>query len=254
MIRSVAYYVTLALATIGFGVVVVIAGLFGVKRRAGGIYDWASIMWAYALLRVAGTPVRTVGLEHVPRGEPYVVISNHQSWFDIVAMMSVLPHLRFVAKIEMARIPVLGTAMRAAGHLFIDRGSRAQAFEVYKDVAQEIRDGACAIVFPEGTRSRTGRMQRFKKGPFVMATKAQVPIVPAYCANTFQILPKGHFRLRPRPITIYFAEPITTAGCDYEDRERLLALGEGAILSLRDRSEDRLVDDSVPEPSGSSPR
>lgn len=247
LIRSLVYYVTLTLATITFGLTVVFAALFRVERRNGGIHDWASLMWARSLLRVAGTPVRTVGLEHVPRREPYVLISNHQSWFDILALMSVLPHLRFVAKIEMARIPVLGTAMRAAGHLFIDRGSRQQAFELYKGVAQQVKDGACAVVFPEGTRSRTGRMQPFKKGPFVLATSAQVPLVPAYCANTFQILPKGHFRLRPRPITIYFGEPIPTAGCDYEDRQTLLALGEAAIHALRARSEDGRVDVAAPE-------
>jgi 1-acyl-sn-glycerol-3-phosphate acyltransferase len=138
----------------------------------------------------------------------------------------------------MASIPLLGAAMKAAGHIYIDRQNRAQALEAYEEVAGFIRQGLNTVVFPEGTRSRTGRMLPFKKGPFVLAIAAQVPVVPIYCAGTFDILPKGHVILRPHPVTIRFAEAIATAGLTYEDRGQLLEQTHAAIERLRAGSED----------------
>ena len=142
----------------------------------------------------------------------------------------------------MARIPLLGRAMKAAGHIYIDRQNRAQAFEAYEEVAGWIRQGLNTVVFPEGTRSRTGRLLPFKKGPFVLALAAQVPVVPVYVSNTFQILPKAHLVLRPQRITIHFAEPIPTDGMTYDDREELLQRAHAAVVRMRAASEDAVFD------------
>jgi 1-acyl-sn-glycerol-3-phosphate acyltransferase len=138
----------------------------------------------------------------------------------------------------MASIPLLGQAMRAAGHIYINRQNRAQAIDAYEEVAGLIRQGLNTVVFPEGTRSRTGRMLPFKKGPFVLAIAAQVPVVPVYCGGTFDILPKGHVFLRPHPVSIYFGDPIPTAGLTYDDRHALLERTLQAILRMRAESED----------------
>jgi 1-acyl-sn-glycerol-3-phosphate acyltransferase len=177
---------------------------------------------------------RVVGLEHLPTGRPVVIASNHQSWFDIFLLAAVLPiSVRFVAKKELSRVPLLGRAMRQAGHIYIDRQDRRAAFEAYEEASRVIRSGLSAVVFPEGTRSRTGELLPFKKGPFVLAIAAQVPIVPAYCAGTFTLLPKGSFRLRPHPVALLFGRPIDTAGMEYDDRERLMQLTREAIERLR---------------------
>jgi 1-acyl-sn-glycerol-3-phosphate acyltransferase len=237
--HSARYYVAILFGTVMDASVVVGAGLLRVRHRSGGVYDRAQRRWAARLLRAAGTPVTLVGFEQVPRDRPVVFVSNHQSWFDILALAGTIPGtLRFVAKKEMAAIPLLGQAMKAAGHIYIDRGNRAQAIEAYEEVAAWIRGGLSTVVFPEGTRSRTGKLLPFKKGPFVLALAAQVPVVPVYVANTFDILPKAHLLLRPLAISIRFGTPIVTAGKTYEDRDELLERCHAAILRMRAESED----------------
>lgn len=240
---SLRYYVAVFPLTAWHSAIAVVAGLLRVKWRSGGVYDWTQATWARRLLRVAGTPVTLEGFDQVPRDRPVVYVSNHQSWFDILALAGTIPGtLRFVAKKEMAKIPLLGRAMKAAGHIYIDRQNRAQAFEAYEEVASWIRDGLNTVVFPEGTRSLTGRLLSFKKGPFVLALAAQVPVVPVYVSNTFQILPKAGLLLRPQPITIHFGEPIPTAGMTYEDREELLRRTHAAVVAMRAASEDAIFD------------
>jgi 1-acyl-sn-glycerol-3-phosphate acyltransferase len=221
--RTVIYLITIALATVWYGTLVIVAGLLGVPSRRGGVYDTWQRGWSKMVLWGGGVKVSTKGLENVPHDEPVVFISNHQSFFDIMSIVSVLPAgVRFVAKKELLKVPIFGRAMRTAGHVIIDRQNRPAAFEAYEEAAKGIKKGFNAVVFAEGTRSRTGRLQPFKKGPFVLAIAAGVPVIPIYCANTFEILPKGTFRVSPRPVTVYFGTPIPTEGLTYDDREQLL--------------------------------
>jgi 1-acyl-sn-glycerol-3-phosphate acyltransferase len=237
MLRTLWYYVVLVTSTVVHAVGSIVAGVFGVRHRPGGVYDWGTSDWARVILRGAGTPVQVTGLERVPRGVPVVYASNHSSMFDIWALASALPgSIRFVAKQELTRIPVFGRAMLAAGHVAIDRGSRKRAMEAYARAASVIRDlGVSTVVFPEGTRSRTGELLPFKNAPFGLAIAAQVPLVPVYVHDTFRILPKGAWRLRPMPIRISIGEPIATTGLTLDDRETLRERAHAAILALRAR-------------------
>jgi 1-acyl-sn-glycerol-3-phosphate acyltransferase len=237
MIRVVWYYLVLFVSTLYHALAAILAGIFRVRHRVGGVYDWAGTDWARAILRAAGTPVHAVGLEHVPPGEPVIYASNHSSMFDIWALFATLPgSVRFVAKRELFRIPFLGAAMRAAGHIPIDRSVKARAFEAYDDAARIIQRGFSPVVFPEGTRSRTGELLPFKNAPFALAIAAQVPVVPVYVHNTLQILPKGAWRLRPRPIRLFVGAPIATAGLTAGDREALRERVRAAIVALRQRA------------------
>ena len=220
MIRTAWFYLVLVWSSVIHAGGVLIAALLGVKRRpgvgAGGIYDWGASDWGRDLIAAAGTPVEVEGLERIPRDQPVVYASNHSSMFDIW-------------------VPLVGRAMVAAGHVAIDRANRARAFAAYERAAQVIRSGISAVVFPEGTRSRTGELLPFKNAPFGLAIAAQVPLVPVYVHNTFEILPKGGFRLRPRPIRLRVGEPIPTAGLTADDRQQLADRTRAAILALRAR-------------------
>ncbi len=237
MIRTLWFYVVLVVSSVVHSVGVLVAALLGVKRRpgGGGVYDWGTNDWSRQLLRAAGTPVRVEGIERIPAG-PVVYASNHSSMFDIWALAATLPgSVRMVAKQELARIPLLGRAMVTAGHLTIDRAHPARALEAYQRAAEVIRGGTSALLFPEGTRSRTGALLPFKNAPFGLAIAAQVPVVPLYVRNTFEILPKGRFLLRPRPIRITIGEPISTVGMTVERRQELRDRVYTAILDLKAR-------------------
>ncbi len=236
MIRTICFYVVLLVSSVIHAGTVIVAALVGVKRRPGGIYDWGTNDWSRELLAAAGTPVRMEGAGRIPRGGPVVYASNHSSMFDIWALAATLPgSVRFVGKQELARLPLVGRAMVRAGHIMIDRPHPRRALEAYDQAAAIVRSGISAVVFPEGTRSRTGQLLPFKNAPFGLAIAAQVPVVPLYVHNTFEILPKGGIRLRPRPIRILVGEPIPTAGMTVDQRQALRDRVHEAIVALKAR-------------------
>ena len=234
MLRTAWFLFNLLVSTAGYGSKAVIAGVLKVPNRPGGVYDECARRWSVRMIKVAGIELRTVGYDNVPKDRPVVFVCNHQSWFDIWVIASIVPgQTRFVAKKELQRIPVLGRAMRSAGHIYIDRQNRQKAFSAYEEASAYIKKGMSAVLFPEGTRSRTGELQPFKKGPFVLALAAQVPVVPVYIAGTFSLLPKGSLTLHPNPVAAMFGEPISTEGMEYEDRTRLMSLTRKAVEQLR---------------------
>jgi 1-acyl-sn-glycerol-3-phosphate acyltransferase len=236
VIRALWFYAVLVVSTVYHAVAAIVAGLVRVRHRPGGVYDWAATDWARQILRAAGTPVQAEGLQLIPRDRPVLYASNHSSMFDIWALFATLPgSVRFVAKQELFRIPLLGAAMRAAGHVAIDRTRRKRAFEAYDEAARTIRRGVSAVVFPEGTRSPTGELLPFKNAPFGLAIAAQVPLVPVYVHDTFEIKAKGRVGLRPKPIRLRVGEPIPTAGLTLDDREALRDRTRAAMLALRAR-------------------
>jgi 1-acyl-sn-glycerol-3-phosphate acyltransferase len=236
MLRIAWYYVVLVVSSVIHASGTLIGALLRMRHRPGGIYDWGTSDWSRWILRAAGTPLQIEGLARIPAG-PVVYASNHSSMFDIWALAAGMPgSIRFVAKQELARIPLLGQAMLAAGHVTIDRTNRNRAMDAYAEAARRIHErGVSTVVFPEGTRSRTGELLPFKNAPFGLAIAAQVPLVPVYVHDTFRILPKGAWRLRPTPIRIMVGEPIPTTGLTLQDRDTLRQRAHDAIAALRAR-------------------
>ena len=219
--RTLATLVALFVLTPVLGTLVTLASYLGVKPKPGNFLYKAPRWWASGLLGAAGVDVVWHDGERATTGEPRIFVSNHVSWFDVLALGATLPHYSFVAKAELFRIPIFGRGALAVGTIPIERENRKAAFESYKVAAERIRDGASVVVYPEGTRGRSYALRPFKKGPFVLAIAAGVPIVPTIIHGSIEVLRRGSFHVRRGTIHVHFLEPVPTAGLSYADRDRL---------------------------------
>lgn len=231
MIRRLLFPPFAVLSTLCFSAVAVAGGLV---RAPKGLYDRVHRGWSRALLAAAGIEARAEGLEHVRSGHPCIVAANHQSVADIWALMAVLPlSLRFVAKRELGRIPIFARACRAAGHVFIDRRDRAGAIVAIREAGERMRrEGLSLVLFPEGSRSRDGRLQPFKRGTFVLAIETRAPIVPVAIAGGHERLPAGAWLPRRGTVTVRCGRPIPLEGRTVEDRDEVLRATRTAIAEM----------------------
>lgn len=236
-LRALWFWITAGLLAAYYSLTAVVAGLLGVPYRKGGVYDRAGRLWSTQVLRLNGMHVQVTGYENIPTDGPCVYISNHFSFADIWVLFSTLPDsLRFISKKELFKVPLLGLAMRKARHISIDRKNLVAAFTAYEEAAEAIRDGVSAVVFAEGTRSRNGQLQAFKKGPFVLAIAADVPIVPVWVEGTYEAFPPGALVFRRRPVEIRIGKPIATTGMNYDDRDVLSRQAHDAVVALSGRA------------------
>lgn len=192
---------------------------------------WCASVWSRMIARTVLAHVHVYGAEQIEPDTSYVFLSTHQSYMDIPVMLGYLPaQLRIAAKKEVFRIPFLGWHLTRAGHISIDRSSRLDAIASLQRAADEIRGGTCAFIFPEGTRSRDGSLQPFKKGGFKLAMQARVPLVPITIMGTRQLLPRDSIIFRaPRPVEMYVDAPIPTEGLTDEDLPALMQTVRAAM-------------------------
>jgi 1-acyl-sn-glycerol-3-phosphate acyltransferase len=177
------------------------------------VHFWVAVPWGRGILRACGINVRAVGREHVDPGTPRIYMSNHQSYFDIFALLAHLPvDFKFIVKQELMRIPLLGPAMRRAGYIGIERGDPRKAVRSMNEAAMRIRSGASVLIFPEGTRSPDGRLQQFKKGGFNLALKSGCDIVPVTIIGSGRIVPKGSLRVTRGSFGMVIDAPIPVSG------------------------------------------
>lgn len=221
--RALLAYPTMAVMTIVLGVPIVVLSLMGVRIRPDSFFGRAPRVWARVVLAVSGVRIRVHNAQYIgPPDEARVYVCNHVSWFEIFALACVLPHYRFVAKKELASLPIFGRAAREVAGIFIDRRNRKAAFETYARAAEQIRGGISVAVFPEGTRGRSYALRPFKKGPFVLAIAAQALVVPVVSWGTREIQAKGELAIHAGTCELTFLEPVPTAGLTYEERDALL--------------------------------
>lgn len=173
-----------------------------------------SRFWTWFILRLGGISLRVLGLEQICPRQPYVFMSNHQSNIDIpVLIQSLTDHqLRWVAKKELLRVPLFGWALWAAKHIPVDRGNARHALKSLKIARKRIRAGISVVVFPEGTRSKDGKLLQFKKGGVLLALQTGAPIVPVTINGSRNILPAGAWRLRPGIVEVVIGTPVTVSG------------------------------------------
>jgi 1-acyl-sn-glycerol-3-phosphate acyltransferase len=194
---------------------------------------WFIRTWARILLRTCGVSIEVRGAQNIPADPPYIIMSTHNSHFDIPVLMKEVPRqFRIVAKRELFKIPVFGWILSAAGYVNVNREDKEQAFASLDRATEKVKTGMPLLIFPEGTRSPDGSLGPFKKGGFVLAINAGAPIVPVVVDGTFQILPKATWRVSPGRVTVTFGRPIEASMHSFEDKEMLIDEVRGAISGM----------------------
>ena len=205
-------YAAVALYTVFWGTTGILLFPF---VRGDWAAPWVVRNWNAWILRTCGVRVVCEGAERARAAEPCVIMSNHQSVFDIAALSTTLPvDWKFVAKRELIWIPFFGWALGLGRQIIVDRSNNERAVASMRRAAERVSGGSNVIVFPEGTRSKTTGMGPFKSGGFHLAIQAGVPILPVSISGSRRITPSGSLRIESGEILIRYGEPIPTAGLD----------------------------------------
>lgn len=180
---------------------------------SGSFAHRCALFWSRVGLMMAGVRLDVVGTENVPAGQPVIFMGNHQGNFDILVLSRAIPRrFSWLAKEELFRIPLFGPAMRRAGYIPIDRSDGRKALRSLDAAAKRIKAGASVIVFPEGTRTADGSLLPFKKGGFILAERAGVPVVPFTINGSMRVNPRNTVKLFRGTIGVRFGAPIATSG------------------------------------------
>ena len=214
-------------------VVVAVAG--STLARDPGLFRRAQRTWGRGLLRFWGVRLKVIGTEQVDLSRSYVVMANHLSYVDIVALFVALPVMPgFLAKKELTRVPFLAAALRHGGHVVIDRGQHNRAMAALDRAAEQVRDGSTVLIFPEGTRGDTDTIGTFKGGGFRLAKSAEVPILPVGLRGCRAIFPKDSLLIRPGEIEVHIGVPVPPHEAANLDFPQLTERVRMAIMELSD--------------------
>ena len=205
MVRAYLYLAAFIPLTFLFSISAFISTLFD---SSGLAYAWHARLWARLMLTLNLVKVTVVGAENLPNG-PVIFMSNHQSNFDILSLLAAMPRqFYWIAKKELFEIPIFGHSMRRSGYIPLDRGDGRKALQSIDTTAATIHQGKSVVLFPEGTRTPDGNLLPFKRGGFILARKAAVPVIPVTINGSGRINPANQIRLYSGNITIILHPPI----------------------------------------------
>jgi 1-acyl-sn-glycerol-3-phosphate acyltransferase len=227
LVRTAVTYVTVLVLTTLLAPVAVLVSVWDTRWA-----DPVLRIWARAILAAAGVQLEVRGLENVP-SRTCVIVSNHQSHFDALAILTALRrHVRFVSKRELFRIPIFGLALRATGNIEVNRSGGDKDREQLRRAVDAVRERVTLLFFAEGTRSPDGALRPFKKGAMLLALEAGVPIVPLAVAGAREILGTGPRWIQGGRVVLSFGAPIPTEGRSPSERDRLTEEVHGRVAAL----------------------
>lgn len=229
---SVAYwpYLIISSGTLFFVALAVFLVTFPFDRKRRVLHRFTCAWAAHYLAWAPLASVRVEGRERVTPGRSYIFVSNHLSMVDILAVFATRFNFLWISKIENFYAPFLGWNMVLNGYVPLKRGYLPSILRMVRTCQRKVRAGHSLFLFPEGTRSPDGQMQKFHRGAFYLATKNRIPVVPLVIEGTDRILPKHSFRINPGPVRVRVLDPVDPAEVDYDEarlharvREHMLA-------------------------------
>jgi 1-acyl-sn-glycerol-3-phosphate acyltransferase len=182
---------------------------------------WLARQWSKLLLLISGVKLEIQGKEKIDPSRYYIIMSNHQSYFDIFLLLFLPVFVHWLAKKELFRIPIFGMILKWMGSIEVDREDRVKGYWSIKQAVEKIKGGATVLIFPEGTRSATGELLPFHKGGFSLAILSGAPILPITIKGTNRVMPKGFFRVFPGATQVIIHDPVETKNLSLKDRDWL---------------------------------
>jgi 1-acyl-sn-glycerol-3-phosphate acyltransferase len=205
---------------------------FGSPEKAAAYVHKISRRWAWSMLSVAGAKVKVSGLHNIPTDQAVLFVSNHQGNFDIPLLVATIDKPKgFVAKIELAKIPLLSTWMKIIGCVFMDRNDLRQSLQVISQGIETLKNGHSMVIFPEGTRSQKMDMGEFKKGSLRLASKSGVPIVPVAISGSYKLL-EAKGKIHPSIVHVTVGNPIILSELSKEQQKEIVAYVQAQIEQL----------------------
>lgn len=224
----------LAVLTVLAASVTIIGSVLGASRSMG---YWPGHLWARAFCMLSLVKVRVRGRENIDRRTSYVFVANHQGAYDIFAIYGYLGHnFRWMMKKSLERIPFVGFSCRVSGHIYVDNSSPSATAHTMATAEKQLSGGMSVVVFPEGSRSRDGRMHAFRRGAFKLATEFSLPVVPVTIDGAYSVMPRGTVLPRPGSITLTIHAPIHASS----------ETGRHELSELMERSADAIAS-ALPE-------
>ena len=231
--RGVYQWVGVILLTLAMGPPFTLLGLLArTREKKGLLFRWLSKRYAGIAMWMFGVTVTASGVSRVDPDKGYIFMSTHAGHLDSPALAIALPQpLFWVFKKELSRIPVFGWALLALGQIMVDRSDVRQARKSMENAGKELKGNLSVIVYPEGTRSKDGKLQPLKKGGFYLALGAGLPIVPVRISGSHELLPAGALAVRPGRLVVEVFDPIPTEGKTDADVPGLMEQVRAALLS-----------------------
>ncbi|MFH1826508.1 MAG: lysophospholipid acyltransferase family protein [bacterium] len=207
LFHTIFFYLLIAVTFLFGTTLTLILGVF--TRSKAQAFQKAAHLWARFLMPFSGIKLNVSGLGNIPRDKAVIFASNHQGAMDIFLVLALLPvNFRFAIKKELFKIPFFGWYLKKAGYFSIDRKLILSAYRTVEKIIDYIKSGESVLIFPEGTRSKTGELGRLKRGSLLAALKSGAPIVPIAISGSVKIMPRGSFLLNPCPVKFSVGQPI----------------------------------------------
>ena len=216
-------------ATVILGIPVMVAGMLS---RTGNLAFSISKIWAYTMIAASFVRTEIKNKNKILKGTPYIIISNHQSHYDIITLVTTLGiQFRWIIKKEILKLPIFGYALYASRNIFIDRSNTTSAIESINKGFDRLPNGVSVMVFAEGTRSPDGQIHEFKKGGFITAVRLKIPILPVTINGSRRVMRKGSFTLKPGKIQVVIGDPIDTSSYTTDTVQELIGKMRQAIIA-----------------------
>ena len=228
MLRTAFVATALGLATLVLGPPLI---LFTIVTKSATLMYWTGVKLVVYVTRIAGEKVTVEGRENIPAGV-CLFAANHTSNADAPAIVGAIPRrIAILGRKSLFDIPIVGKAFSLAKFVPVDRENRDAALASVQEAVKYMREGFSFLVYPEGTRSPDGRLRRFKKGSFVIAIEAGIPVVPVSCAGAHRVMKKNSLIIRPGRVTVRFGKPIDASAYSVEQRGELAERVHAAVAA-----------------------